>query len=522
MKKILIQFCCSLLILSICFISPVFANHVSSKGSTETYKPISFTKSVIGIVPDVGNFVSRRSIRDILQQAYLKASNTEADDEFGYSVAVSGDTLVIGARGEDSVANSINGDQENNDAFWAGAAYVYMWGGDDWTFQTYLKASNSDPGDHFGYAVAISGDTIVVGAPYEDSNATTVNGNQADNSLEGAGAAYVFVREGETWTQQAYLKPHNSGALDCFGESVDISGDTVVVGARREDGVSEDSEYDEGAAYVFVRDDSSWSQQAYLKASNADQGDLFGYSVAISGHQIVVGATFADTTETNSGAAYVFQRGEGDWSEQVQLIASNPDQGDYFGNSVDISGDTIVVGANCEASSATGVNGDQDNNDADHSGAAYVFALDEDTWSQQAYLKASNTETEDRFGYSVAVSGDAVLVGAFGEDSSASGFDGNPDDNSASEAGAAFLFTRSHDTWSQNAYLKASNSDVGDRFGWSVDLSVYNLLVSAYHEDSNATGVDGDGGNNDAQDSGAAYTFEVEPDYVLFLPIITK
>ena len=292
----------------------------------------------------------------------------------------------------------------------------------------------------------------------------------------------------------------------------------------REDGTSGESDYDEGAAYVFVRDESSWSQQAYLKASNADQGDLFGYSVAISGDQIVVGATFADTNVTNSGAAYVFQRSEEDWSEETQLEASNPDQGDYFGNSVDISGNTIIVGASCEASNATGVNGDQNNNDADHSGAAYVFTQDEDTWSQQTYLKAFNTEAEDRFGFSVAVSGNTIAVGAFGEDSSAIGFDGDPGDNSEMNAGAAYVFAHFINTWWRKAYVKSSNTDTEDRFGWSVDLSQDIVVVTAYKEDSDATGVNGDGENNDAQDSGAAYAFhfEFEPGWILFLPIITR
>jgi len=271
-----------------------------------------------------------------------------------------------------------------------------------------------------------------------------------------------------------------------------------------------------------VRDDSSWSQQDYLKASSPGEGDLFGYSVAVSGDLVVVGAIFEDSIILNSGAGYVFQRSDGEWSEETQLKASNADQGDFFGNSVDISGDTIVIGASCEASNATGVNGDQDNDEADHSGAAYIFTLDEDSWSQQAYLKASNTETEDRFGYSVAVSGDAVLVGAFGEDSSATGIDGNQAENSASEAGAAYLFTFNNDSWSHIAYMKASNTDADDRFGWSVDLSFDTAVVSAYQEDSDATGAGGDDDNDLAGNSGAAYAFKIEREYALFLPLINK
>jgi len=463
-----------------------------------------------------------RVSEEVFQQAFLKASNTEEGDQFGYSVAVSGNTLVIGAPGEDSDADVVNGDQGNNNALWAGAAYVFVRSGDEWAFQTYLKASNSDFGDYFGYAVAISGDTIVVGAPYEDSSATTVNGDQYDNSIEGTGAAYVFIREGETWTQQSYLKPHNSGYKDFFGQSLDISGDTIVVGSTFEDGESTEEEYDEGAAYVFVRDGDEWSQESYLKAADADGGDFFGYSTAISGFKIVVGAIFGDSEIMGTGAAYVFKHNGSDWLEEAKLTASNEGSGDYFGNSVDISGETIVIGASCEDSKAIGVNGDGSNNEEGNAGAAYIFKLDEDTWSQQAYLKASNTEKNDRFGYSVAVSGNTILVGGFGEDSSTSGIDGDQADNNALEAGAAYLFSPNKDTWSQKAYLKASNTEASDRFGWAVDLSFFTVLVGAYQEDSNATGVGGDVENNMAEDSGAGYAFEIIPECVLFLPLVNK
>ncbi len=472
-----------------------------------------------GIVDEAWGDIQERISEEVFQQAYLKASNTEADDQFGYAVAVSGNTLVVGAPGEDSDADVVDGDQENNDSLWAGAAYVFVRSGVEWSFQAYLKASNSDFGDYFGYSVAISGDTIVVGAPYEDSSATTVNGDQEDDSVEEAGAAYVFVREDDTWNQQAYLKPDNTGYHDFFAQSVAISGDTIVVGARREDGEYEDS----GAAYVFTREEGNWSQQDYLKASNADEGDLFGYSVAISEDSIVVGAPYENDEGVHyGGAGYVFVRDGSTWSEQARIIASNGDPGDFFGISVDISGDNIVIGAQGEDSNAMDVNGDEDNDDANFAGAAYVFIWDEGGWSQQAYLKASNTESEDRFGHSVALSGNTVVVGAYYEDSDAAGIDGNQADNSASESGAAYVFTRKNDDWSQKAYLKASNTGAGDRFGLSVDLSFYTLVIGADQEDSHATGVDGNGGNDEAKDSGAAYVFKIEPECVLFFPFITR
>jgi hypothetical protein len=409
------------------------------------------------------------TIDPVAQQAYLKASNTEASDNFGISVAVSGDTAVIGAYRESSDATGVNGDGTNNSAGSSGAAYVFTRSGTTWSQQAYLKASNSGTNDNFGSSVAVSGDTAVIGAPLEDSNATGVNGDGTDNSASNAGAAYVFTRSGTTWTQQAYLKASNSGATDGFGLSVAVSGDTAVVGAFREssnatgvDGDGTDNSADaSGAAYVFTRSGATWSQQAYLKASNSEASDVFGRSVSLSGDTAVIGAlgessnaTGVDGDGTNnlaveSGAAYVFTRSGGTWTQQAYLKASNSEASDYFGFSVAVSGDTAVVGAWLESSNANGVNGDGTNNSASGSGAAYVFTRSGATWTQQAYLKASNTEAYDQFGRSLAVSGDTVVIGAPGESSGASGIDGDGMNNSASGSGAAYVFTRSGATWTQ-------------------------------------------------------------------------
>ncbi|MBC7980937.1 MAG: FG-GAP repeat protein, partial [Armatimonadetes bacterium] len=171
------------------------------------------------------------TIDPIAQQAYLKASNPGATDRFGWSVAVSGDTVVIGAPYEDSSATGVNGNQANNSADASGAAYVFTRSGTTWTQQAYLKASNTGVFDRFGRSVAVSGDTVVIGAYSEASNATGVNGNQVNNSAYGSGAAYVFTRNGTTWTQQAYLKASNTGVNDDFGWSVAVSGGTVVIGS---------------------------------------------------------------------------------------------------------------------------------------------------------------------------------------------------------------------------------------------------------------------------------------------------
>ena len=464
----------------------------------------------------------------LAQQAYLKASSTGGSDGFGTSIAMSGDTVVVGSPSEDSAATGINGDDGDNSASAAGAVYVFARNGATWSQQAYLKASNTDGGDFFGVSVAVSGDTIVVGARLEDSTATGVNGDEGDNAAPGSGAAYVFVRNGETWTQQAYLKASNPDGGDEFGSSVAISGDVVIVGAPKEDsnatGVAGDESNNlagnSGAAYVFVRDGVTWSQQAYLKASNTDNGDDFGVSLAVSGATVVVGARFEDSNATgvdgdetsnsgsDSGAAYVFVREDATWSQQAYLKASNTGNGDWFGFSVAVFGDTVVVGSFEEDSSATGVNGDEDSNDAVSAGAAYVFARSGITWSQQAYLKASNSAAIDQFGYTVAVADDTVVVGARLEDSNATGVNGNDDGNSALDSGAAYVFARD-DTgdWSQQFYLKASNTDSGDLFGASIAVSGRSVVVGAIQEDSAAGGVDGDESDNTGVNSGAAYVF---------------
>ncbi|MFO0875182.1 MAG: hypothetical protein U0575_14595 [Phycisphaerales bacterium] len=478
------------------------------------------------------------TIDPIAQAAYLKASNTDAGDRFGNSVAVSGNTVVVGAPREDSAATGVNGNQADNSATDSGAAYVFVNNGGVWTQQAYLKASNTGAGDAFGNYVAISGDTIVVGAPQERSNATGVNGNQADNSAPDAGAAYVFVRNGGTWTQQAYLKASNTDAGDLFGVAVAVSGNTIVVGAALEQssatGVNgnqaDNSADDSGAAYVFVRSGAAWTQQAYLKASNTGAVDRFGFSVGVSDDTIVVGAYQEDSNATgvngnqadnsahDAGAAYVFVRNGVAWTQQAYLKASNTDANDLFGFSVAVSGDTVVAGAYEEDSNATGVNGNQANNGAAEAGAAYVFVRSGAVWTQQAYLKASNTDGGDLFGFSVATFGETVLVGAWGERSSATGVDGDQNDDSLGSAGAAYAFVRDGAGWEQQAYLKASNTGANDLFGYSVSVSGDTAVVSAIQEASNATGVNGDAADNSAPDAGAAYVFLLSEPQTLEVP----
>jgi hypothetical protein len=482
------------------------------------------------------------------QQAYIKAANAEALDDFGYSVAISGDTMVVGANYEASnqttITNGSNASPDNS-ASLSGAVYIYTRSGNTWVQQAYLKAPNAEAGDQFGTSVAISGDTIVVGAQYEDSNQTTItNGSSAstDNSTGSAGAAYVYVRSGSTWNQQAYLKAPNAETGDHFGHSVAISGDTIVVGSHYEGSSqtnitngstasADNSAQSAGAAYVFARSGSTWSQQAYLKAPNAEWEDRFGFSVGISGDTIVVGAPFEDSSQTtitngptasannsaeNAGAAYVFTRSGTIWSQQAYLKAPNAEVFDNFGYSVAISDNTIVVGARNESSNQTTItNGSSasTNNSAGGAGAGYVFTRSGGIWSQQAYLKASNAEANDTFGSVVAISGDTIVVSAHQEDSSQATITNCSTasaNNDATNAGAGYVFVRDGSTWRQQAYLKASNAGANDLFGRNVAVSSDTIVVSAEGEDSNQTTITNGNtasADNTAVNAGAAYVF---------------
>jgi len=459
---------------------------------------------------------------------YVKASNTNAGDNYGGQLALSADgsTLAVGVIGEASAATGVNGNQADNSAGEAGAVYVYARAGATWVQQAYVKASNTGAEDWFGWSVALSADgsTLAVGAPFEDSAATGINGNQADNSLSGAGAVYVFTRGGTAWSQQAYVKTSATGAGDQLGRAVALSGNgsTLAVGAPRQGAFPNVV----GEVVVFTRAGTTWSQQATIPATSGAVGDGFGRALAISadGATLAIGTPFDGSAATGingnpvnngapaSGAVYVFSRGGATWSLQAYIKASNTETMDWFGATIGLSADgsTLAVGALFEDSAATGVDGDQASNSATDAGAAYVFGRSGTTWSQQAYLKQSNTNPNDQFGTGVAVSpdGGTVAVGAAWEDSRATGIGGDQNDRSAFRAGAVYVFGRTGATWSQHAYVKASNTDPDDEFGTCVALGPGGspMAIGAPRESSGATGINGNQGNT-ASFAGAVYVF---------------
>ena len=484
------------------------------------------------------------------QQAYLKAANVDSGDDYGVSLAIDGDTIAVGAIYESSNQTTItNGTtaSADNSKFGSGAVYVYKRTGNTWAQEAYLKAANADANDNFGYSVAISGDTIVVGSIGEASNQTTItNGatGSADNSKISPGAAYVFRRTGTTWAEEAYLKAPNCDTWDSFGYSVAISGETIVVGAYGESSnqstitngttaSADNSLTNAGAAYVFRRSGVNWAQEAYLKPPNPDSNDYFGYSVAISGETIVVSSQQESSNQTtitngttassnnsasNAGAAYVFRRAGTTWAQEAYLKAANADAGDRFGQSVSISGDTIVIGAQSEASNQTTVtNGPtaSADNSRPGAGAAYVFKRVGTIWSEEAYLKAPNPDAGDTFGYSVGISGDTIVVGSRYESSNQKTITNGTAasmDNSSASSGAAYVFKRTGSNWVQAAYIKAPNADAGDFFGYGVAISGDTLAVTAYAEGSNQNTITNGAtasANNSKASSGAAYVFQI-------------
>ncbi len=332
-------------------------------------------------------------------------------------MALSGDTALVGA-------------WDKNHG--AGAAYVFVRTGSSWAQSAKFVNADGKPGDWFGVSVSLSGDTALVGAPM----------------ARHTGAAYIFVRDGGRWTPQARLTASDGAPCDWFGRRVALSGNTALVGAWYKND-------DTGAAYVFVRHAGHWTQQAKLTAGDGFAEDYFGTSVALSGDTALIGAAGSNN---NAGAAYVFQRHGSQWTQQAVLTAADGKAGDTFGASLALSGETALVGAGFANRTA---------------GAAYVFVRDGPRWVQQARLTATDGVAADWFAVSVALSGATAVVGAWYKNH---------------DAGSAYVFARRGEHWSQQAKLTAVNGTAGDYFGTSVALNASTVLVGAGFK-HNATGA---------------------------------
>lgn len=405
------------------------------------------------------------------EQGKFTASDGAEGYVFGSAVAISGDTIVVGAAGDDAEQ---------------GSAYVFVKPNTGWadlTETAKLTATDGAALDWIGYSVALEGDTIVVGAPGGPTGPSTV-----------PGAAYIYVKPAGGWadmTQTAKLTASDAAIDDRFGISVAISGDTVIVGAGLR-----------GAAYVFVKPGAGWvdmSETARLTASDGAAGDFFGWSVALSGDTVVVGA-YGDAVgmNDNQGSAYVFVKPGAGWvdtTETAKLIASDGVAGDALGYSVAIDGDTLVAGANNDA-----IVGE------DNRGSVYVFVRPGGGWMntvQTAKLTPSDGAAHDWFGRSVALSEETVVAGAFANAVGA---------NVAQ--GSAYVFDKPSGGWvemNETIKLIASDGEAQDAFGWSVAMDGDTLAAGAYSDSIGAN-----------INQGSAYVFYYDTRLRIYFPLIGR
>jgi len=406
------------------------------------------------VIASIGAYPGQRAFAqcDAVQAIKLSASDRFTGDWFGSSraVAISGDRIAVGAVFNDDAGTS------------SGAAYVFVRTAGVWTEEAKLLAADAAIDDRFGVSVGISGDTVVVGAEMEDD---------ADTN---AGAAYVFVRSGSTWTQQAKLVGTglDNGAM--FGHAVAISGNTIAVTAPLYNAVLAN----EGAIFIFVRSGTTWSQQAVLSGADLDGGERLGMSVALDGDTVIGGSTFDNPFGPFSGSAYVFVRGGVSWAQQGKLIPSDGATMDIFGEAVALHGNRALVGA------------PQDDDAGSSSGSAYVFTRSGTVWSQQAKLTASDAASGDGFGLAVGIRDNLALIGAYVDDIPFPG---------GINAGSAYLFQTDGMSWWQRDKMSAADANSNDQYGQGVALDGDTGVITAPYDDLPGT------------DAGAAYVVDLVP-----------
>ena len=364
----------------------------------------------------------------------ITAGDGLAGDYFGSSVSISADHAIVGASNDDVGGNSNQG-----------SAYIFLKAGIIWSQESKLTSSDGKANDNFGVSVSISGDYAIVGAPGDD---ISTNFKQ--------GSAYIYYRTGSTWTQQAKLTASDGKALDEFGHSVAISGDYAIVGSRYHDVGINNSQ---GAAYVFVRTGSTWTQEQKLTSSDGQADDIFGTSVNISGDYVIVGAPGDDVDIYNDqGSAYIFHWTGAIWTQQAKITASDGLPDDTFGYSVSISGDYAIVGKRFDN---VGENFDQ--------GSAYVFHQTGITWTQEAKLTAADGASLDSFGWSVSISEDIAIIGALNDKVGAN-----------TSQGSAYVFERTNTNWVLQVKITSTDGDENDFFGGSVCISIDHAIIGAY------------------------------------------
>jgi parallel beta-helix repeat protein len=390
------------------------------------------------------------------QMQKIVASDRAAGDWFGYSVSISGDYAIVAAYYEEEDAGG------GNTLFGAGSAYIFYNNSGTWEQKQKIVASDRAASDRFGQSVSISGDYAIVGAYEEDEDAG------GGNTLSMAGSAYIFYNNSGTWEQKQKIVASDRAAGDYFGYSVSISGDYAIVGAYQEDqdAGGGNTLSSAGSAYIFYNNSGTWEQMQKIVASDRAAVDQFGYSVSISGDYAIVGAHQEDedagggNTLSMAGSAYIFYNNSGTWEQANKIVASDRAASDHFGQSVSISGDYAIVGANYEDEDAGG------GNTLNSAGSAYIFYNNSGTWEQKQKIVASDRATYDYFGRSVSISGYYAIVGAHQEDEDAGG------GNTLSAAGSAYIFSNPPNTY----YVDHSASGSNNGSSWT---NAYTSLQSA-------------------------------------------
>ena len=397
-------------------------------------------------------------------EAYIKASNTGASDEFGVALALSddGSTLAVGARDEDGTGSGV-GPVDDNGGTDCGAAYVYQRTGSTWAFETSIKASNTGNDDEFGNSLALSGDgnVLAIGARLEDSSSSLVDGASNEDATD-SGAVYVY-RRSVVWSFEAFIKAVQTSPFDEFGNALALSqnGSVLAIGAHLEDSdgrgvgtVPNELATGSGGVYIY-RHAAGWTLGEFIKATNTGREDEFGVSVALSsdGNVLAVGAQHEDGGRDGvgaafdegaleSGAAYIYRFAGGSWRAEAFIKAPNSDRNDQFGLALSLSrdGSTLAVGAPFEDGGSLGVDG-LFNEDAFDAGAVYIYRALASSWGFDAYVKASNTGPEDYFGTSVALSANGRFLAAssVNEDSDTAAINGTPNEDSGN-SGAVYLY----------------------------------------------------------------------------------